>query len=145
MTGESETDITLDENIASKLPKSFVTYFNKSYRFHDWYLVNFYCGNTGRMIEKYSRRGGSTFQMELYYGSDKYVLIEYKNVRKLIINYAERSTHTTCYHVGFGMCTKSDFSLCKDSYLRHNYKFGDGGFIMLEFEKLHHKVIHYEY
>ena len=145
MKTKSETGIMMDENIASMLPKSFVAYFIKACRFHDWFLVNFYCGNTGRMVEKYSRRGGSTFQIELFCGSGEYVLVEYKNVRKLIINYAERSTHLTYYHVGFGMCVHSDFSLCKDSYLRHKYSFGDGGFIMLEFEKLHHKVIHYEY
>ncbi len=131
-----------EEKIKKQLPASFIAMYEKSNWFHDWYLKNFYIANTGSMVLAYSNRGGSTIQIEFCTSNDdKNIILIYKNVTQLNIDFAKTDDVAFKSATGFGRCLENQFTITDDSVIQHEYSFEGNNRISIKCESISFKRI----
>lgn len=122
---------TYNEVVKKKLPPSFVAMYEKSNWLHDWYLKNVFIANTGLLIQTYSTKGGSTLQMEFANSGDsKSILLIYKNVYELNLNYSKTDDVCSNSPTGFGRCIANFFEIRDTAHVCHEFQF-EGGTIRI--------------
>lgn len=131
-----------EEKIKKQLSAPFVAMYEKNNWFHDWYLKNLYIANTGSTILAYSNRGRSTIQIEFCTSNnDKNIILIYKNVRQLNIDFTETSDVTPRSPSGFGQCLENQFSILENSIIQHEYCFEGDNRISIKCESISFKRI----
>lgn len=125
--------------IKHKLPQNFVTVYERFDWFHDWFLEDFYLASTGRFLQNYSTKRRSTFEIQLYCGDGKRLLISYINVKKLDISTLDDPLNR--FHPRFDECIVNLFDILENDILCHSYLFANGDKILIQFEKIKYKWI----
>lgn len=117
----------VDKLIKSKLPQSLLKTYEKSDYLHDWYLRSVYIANTGPLLQTYSGRGKSTLQLVFSTdGHEKGILLIYKNVYRLQVDFEDSGGASILSPTGFGRCLTSRFVLGENDRICHELEFEDG-------------------
>lgn len=139
---ESEEYEIYYQNVVKKqLPHNFIAAYEKSNRFHDWYLVDLLISNTGRQLIKYSRAGSTSLQLGFCSGGDKYLLFFYRNVSSIYIDCSQTNEVSKLSPTGFGRNLCNRFDITEDRQVWHGFSF-EGGTIEIGAEKILVKKIH---
>lgn len=132
--------------IQKKLPRSFAAMYEKNNWLHDWYLKNYYIANTGSAIQVYSARGSSTVQMELCNaGPSKNILLMYKNVLELKIEFKKSSFRGGRKPTGFGQIITNVFEIDSESNISHDLIFDEDDRIFIKCESIGYRKIAEDY
>ena len=132
--------------IQGKLPSSFAMMYEKNNWLHDWYLKNFYMANTGSAIQVYSIKGSATFQIELCNGGpDKNILLIYKNVMRLTLDFTQSLPAGGCHPTGFGLCITNVFDIDNDSNVSHDFLFENDDRIFIKCQSVSYRRIADDY
>lgn len=117
----------LDELIKSKLSQSLLRTYERSNHLHDWYLRSVYIANTGSLLQTYSARGKSTLQLAFSTsGPEKDILLIYKNLSRLQVDFEDFGGASILSLTGFGRCLTSRFTLGENDGICHDLEFEDG-------------------